>query len=88
MAALRYTKDTVNALAAAEHGKKLVPTIFELVVLFPLAYRAGHPPSLVGSVGEKTLSTWRYRLGVYTAPLELKWAQRAIDLRKPKAESL
>ncbi len=36
----------------------------------------------------KTLSTWRYRLGVYTAPLELKWAQRAIDLRKPKAESL
>ncbi len=36
----------------------------------------------------KTLSTWRYRLGIYAAPLELKWAQRVIDLRKPKAESL
>jgi radical SAM superfamily enzyme YgiQ (UPF0313 family) len=36
----------------------------------------------------KTLSTWRYRLGIYTAPLELRWAQRVIDLRKPKVESL
>lgn len=36
----------------------------------------------------KALSGWRYRLGVYTAPLELKWTQRMIDLRKPKAESL
>jgi radical SAM superfamily enzyme YgiQ (UPF0313 family) len=36
----------------------------------------------------KTLSRWRYELGVYSAPWELKWAQRMIDLRKPKAESL
>ncbi len=36
----------------------------------------------------RTLSRWRYRLGVYSAPFELKWAQRMIDLRKPKAESL
>jgi anaerobic magnesium-protoporphyrin IX monomethyl ester cyclase len=36
----------------------------------------------------KTLSTWRYRLGIYAAPLELRWAQKMIDLRKPKAESL
>jgi len=36
----------------------------------------------------EALSRWRYRLGVYSAPLELKWAQRMIDLRKPKAESL
>jgi radical SAM superfamily enzyme YgiQ (UPF0313 family) len=36
----------------------------------------------------KTLSRWRYGLGVYSAPWELKWAQRMIDLRKPKAESL
>jgi radical SAM superfamily enzyme YgiQ (UPF0313 family) len=36
----------------------------------------------------KTLSDWRYRLGVYSAPWELKWAQRMIDIRKPKAESL
>jgi radical SAM superfamily enzyme YgiQ (UPF0313 family) len=36
----------------------------------------------------KTLSAWRFRLGFYAAPLELKWAQRAIDLRKPKVESL
>jgi len=36
----------------------------------------------------KVLSDWRYRLGVYAAPFELKWAQRVIDLRKPKVESL
>jgi len=36
----------------------------------------------------KALSGWRYRLGVYAAPVELKWMQRMIDLRKPKAESL
>ena len=36
----------------------------------------------------KTLSRLRYRLGIYSAPWELKWAQRMIDLRKPKAESL
>lgn len=36
----------------------------------------------------KALSDWRYRLGVYSMPVELKWAQRAINLRKPKVESL
>jgi anaerobic magnesium-protoporphyrin IX monomethyl ester cyclase len=36
----------------------------------------------------KALSAWRYRLGVYSTPFELRWAQRMIDLRKPKAESL
>jgi anaerobic magnesium-protoporphyrin IX monomethyl ester cyclase len=41
-----------------------------------------------GRLGLKALSSWRYRLGIYTAPLELKWMQQFIDLRKPKAESL
>lgn len=36
----------------------------------------------------KALSEWRYRLGVYAWPVELKLAQRAIALRKPKVESL
>jgi radical SAM superfamily enzyme YgiQ (UPF0313 family) len=36
----------------------------------------------------QTLGRWRYRLGVYAAPWELQWAQRMIELRKPKAESL
>jgi radical SAM superfamily enzyme YgiQ (UPF0313 family) len=36
----------------------------------------------------KALSSWRYSLGIYSGPLELKWAQRVIDLRKPKVESL
>ncbi len=36
----------------------------------------------------KALSAWRYRLRFYDFPLELKWAQRLIDLRKPKEESL
>ena len=41
-----------------------------------------------GRLGLKALSSWRYRLGIYTAPLELKWMQQFINLRKPKAESL
>ncbi|HEY6291441.1 MAG TPA: radical SAM protein [Terriglobia bacterium] len=36
----------------------------------------------------KALSGWRYRLGVYDLPFELKWAQQVINLRKPKVESL
>ncbi len=36
----------------------------------------------------KALSAWRYRLGLYRFPFELKWAQRLIELRKPKFESL
>jgi hypothetical protein len=34
------------------------------------------------------MSSWRYRFGVYGSPLELKWMQQVIELRKPKAESL
>jgi anaerobic magnesium-protoporphyrin IX monomethyl ester cyclase len=41
-----------------------------------------------GRLALKALSSWRYRLGVYGAPLELKWMQQVIELRKPKAESL
>ena len=36
----------------------------------------------------KALSSWRYRCGLYGFPLELKWAQRVIEIRKPKLESL
>jgi hypothetical protein len=36
----------------------------------------------------KAMSSWRYRLGVYSAPFELKWMQQMIELRKPKSESL
>ena len=36
----------------------------------------------------KSLSSWRYRLGVYSFPLELRWMQHFIELRKPKLESL
>ena len=36
----------------------------------------------------KALSSWRYRLGVYGRPFELKWAQRLFKLRKPKTDSL
>jgi radical SAM superfamily enzyme YgiQ (UPF0313 family) len=41
-----------------------------------------------GRLALQALSSWRYRLGVYAVPLELKWTQQLIDLRKPKAESL
>ncbi len=36
----------------------------------------------------KTLSSWRYATRTYAYPKELLWAQRFIDLRKPKEESL
>ncbi len=36
----------------------------------------------------KILSDWRYRLRIYSYPIELKWAQRLLELRKPKVESL
>jgi len=36
----------------------------------------------------KTLSAWRYALGVYRFPVELQWANELISLRKPKRESL
>jgi anaerobic magnesium-protoporphyrin IX monomethyl ester cyclase len=35
----------------------------------------------------RTLSSWRYRLEVYAFPKELGWAQRFINLRRPKMES-
>jgi radical SAM superfamily enzyme YgiQ (UPF0313 family) len=34
------------------------------------------------------LSSWRYRFGLYDRPVELEWAQRMIELRKPRIESL
>jgi anaerobic magnesium-protoporphyrin IX monomethyl ester cyclase len=36
----------------------------------------------------KSLSSWRYASGIYTAPLELRWAQQFLALRKPRWESL
>jgi anaerobic magnesium-protoporphyrin IX monomethyl ester cyclase len=36
----------------------------------------------------KTLSSWRYAARIYANPVELKWANQFIDLRKPKQESL
>jgi anaerobic magnesium-protoporphyrin IX monomethyl ester cyclase len=41
-----------------------------------------------GRMTLKALSSWRYRLEVYSSPFELKWMQQLIELRKPKAESL
>jgi anaerobic magnesium-protoporphyrin IX monomethyl ester cyclase len=36
----------------------------------------------------KTLSSWRYAFHIYRFPVELRWANHLIDLRKPKRESL
>ena len=41
-----------------------------------------------GRVLLKGLSDWRYRLGFYSVPLELKLAHRVVARRKPKVESL
>ncbi len=36
----------------------------------------------------QTLSSWRYTLGVYGCPVELRAAQRLVALRQPRVESL
>jgi anaerobic magnesium-protoporphyrin IX monomethyl ester cyclase len=36
----------------------------------------------------RSLSSWRYALGIYGAPFELAWAQKLVALRKPRWESL
>jgi hypothetical protein len=41
-----------------------------------------------GRGGLLALSAWRYRLGFYAFPYELKLMQRLTQLRKPEAESL
>jgi anaerobic magnesium-protoporphyrin IX monomethyl ester cyclase len=41
-----------------------------------------------GRLALRAMSSWRYKLGVYGSPFELKWMQEVIELRKPKAESL
>jgi radical SAM superfamily enzyme YgiQ (UPF0313 family) len=41
-----------------------------------------------GRRGLQALSAWRYALGFYSLPYELKLMQRLVDLRKPEAESL
>jgi anaerobic magnesium-protoporphyrin IX monomethyl ester cyclase len=34
------------------------------------------------------LASWRYAMGIYSFPVELQWAERLVDLRKPRFESL
>jgi len=41
-----------------------------------------------GRIFLKSLSSWRYALGCYAAPVELAWAQKFVSLRKPRWESL
>jgi len=41
-----------------------------------------------GRVLLKAMSAWRYAFGFYQHPLELAWAQRFMNLRKPRFESL
>ncbi len=36
----------------------------------------------------RSLSLWRYAFGIYSLPLELQWAQKFVELRKPRWESL
>jgi radical SAM superfamily enzyme YgiQ (UPF0313 family) len=36
----------------------------------------------------RSLSGWRYTLGIYDYPFELRWAQKAVRLRQPRFESL
>jgi anaerobic magnesium-protoporphyrin IX monomethyl ester cyclase len=44
--------------------------------------------SALGRQALRTLSAWRYRLGIYEFPYELQFMQWLVHLRKPEAESL
>jgi len=69
-------------------GTKRLIDNFELIVSsrWPTAQDIRLPAW--GRVLLKGLSDWRYRLGFYSVPLELRLAQRLLALRKPKVESL
>jgi anaerobic magnesium-protoporphyrin IX monomethyl ester cyclase len=68
-------------------GKKLLDN-FEMVVASRWPTRQDIRLPAWGRRLLKALSAWRYWLGIYAFPEELKWAHRLIDLRKPKEESL
>src|SRR5262249_21215403 len=36
----------------------------------------------------RLLGSWRYGLGIYAYPFELRWAQKLMRLRQPRHESL
>ena len=36
----------------------------------------------------QSLSSWRYALGVYDYPVELRWVQKMFRVRDPRYESL
>lgn len=61
---------------------------FELVVnsRWPTIQDIHLPPW--GRALLSSLSSWRYAFGVYDYPLELRWAQKLVNLRKPRFESL
>ncbi len=61
---------------------------FELVVncRWPTIQDIHLPPW--GRAILKSLSSWRYATGFYACPMELKWAQQLLALRRPRMESL
>jgi anaerobic magnesium-protoporphyrin IX monomethyl ester cyclase len=61
---------------------------FELVInsRWPTIQDIRLPPW--GRAMLRSLSLWRYALGVYDFPFELEWAQKFVTLRKPRWESL
>lgn len=67
--------------------KRLIDN-FELVInsRWPTMQDIYLPPW--GRAMLQILSSWRYALGIYDAPLELAWAQRMLALRRPRLESL
>jgi anaerobic magnesium-protoporphyrin IX monomethyl ester cyclase len=69
------------------HVKQLIDD-FELVVnsRWPTVQDVRLPAW--GRTVLQALSSWRYHFAIYSHPFELNWAQRIIDLRKPKVESL
>ena len=70
-----------------EEIKRLIDN-FELVVnsRWPTSQDIYLPPW--GRTMLQALSSWRYLLEIYEWPIELKWAQQLLALRRPRLESL
>lgn len=81
------TQKDVESPWVAPRTKRLIDN-FELVVSSRWPSAQDIRLSRWGRWLLQALSSWRYRLKVYAFPFELRWAQRWMQLRKPKVESL
>jgi len=85
---LRFTTRHEPNLPWLPQGLKRRIDDFETVISARWPTMQDHRMPAWGRGLLSSLAAWRYALGVYRAPLELRWAQSLVNLRKPRLESL